>query len=265
MTSRDGNVIRFPTWRREASGAPGVPDEGAGPAGRPESPAWQEAWRPNPVPRVEAVDGLDRPVWHEGTVGGENIVRLRADLLGIRPPIWRRLELRSSLTLAQVRPVLVAAFGFDPDVEHRFREVVRDDGATRAGRTFINEWARPPRDHGVKEWDVTLGQVLPEPRCRLRYFHGRRLGFDVTIVAEDVIPVPPAALGDTPPARLLTGRRSGPPATVTSAGLYDLALSGFLDRPGARELVDVELPPDFDPDAIDLALLDARVRAAAET
>lgn len=270
MTSRDGNVIRFPTWRRAASGAPGVSDDlgddspASGEDGGHED--WTQGWRPQPTPRVENVDGLDKPVWHEGaSVHGESVVRLRADIVGFKPPIWRRLEVRGSLTLTQVHPVLAAAFGWVPESEYVFREVLRRTGRARVGRVFANEWSRDRARGRPQEWTVRLDRVLAEPRDRLRYVYGRAGGFDVTLVAEDVMPLPPAAAGGTPGARLLTGRRSGPPPEFTSRDLYDLALSGMLDRPGISDLFDVALPPGFDPEHVDLALLDARVRAAADS
>ncbi|WP_284305123.1 plasmid pRiA4b ORF-3 family protein [Mobilicoccus caccae] len=234
----------------EHSAAPGVED-------------WPAAWRP--VPRRDDVDGLDRPVWHEGaSTRGESVIRVRADILGIKPPLWRRLELRGSLTLDKVHPVFAAAFGWAPEAEYRFCDVVRVDGATRLGCLFVNEWTRGRGHLGPQEWTVRLDQVLSGPRSRLRYTYGRP-GFGVTVVAEDVMPAPPAEVGEVPAARLLTGRRAGPPQDFASAAMYDMATQGRFPASLADLLHISSLPEDYDPEAIDLALLDARVRAAAES
>lgn len=243
----DGRVIPFPTWRRAMEGAPGI-DETDG-ADRLDG---SDGLPPE-------VHGLDRPVWHEGSSAtGEVIVRLRADILRLTPPVWRRLECLGSLTLDRMHPVLAAAFGWDREHEYRFRDVVRERG-TRLGATFGNAWTPPST---IRESQVRLDQALPAPRERLRYTYGRRTGFEVTIVAEDVMPLPPSSSGETPPARVLAGRRNDPPAAFHGAGLYDLVVHGH--RADQIAGLDLELPPGFDPAAFDLDLADRRVRAAVE-
>jgi hypothetical protein len=46
--------------------------------------------------------------------------RVRVDLSGTRPPVWRRLELSSSLFLDEVHDVIQAAFGWTDSHLHRF-------------------------------------------------------------------------------------------------------------------------------------------------
>lgn len=271
-----GRVIQFPTWRRALQGAPGtdtereVDDEFEG------GPAidGREAIDGHGAPQSAAALGdmgpmaaSDRPVWHEGaSVTGDALIRVRIDVLGVRPPIWRRLEIRGSLTLDLVHPVLAAAFGWPRDAEYRFRDVLRDDRSTRVGITFGNPWTdrhlaystRPP------EWSVPLNRVLIGPRARMRYDYGRRFGFACTVVAEDVIPAP-AAAGPVPDARCLAGRRAAPPSHFQTSDSYELALAA----PASVALLwegmgDMALPEGYDPEAFDLDLADRRVRAAVE-
>lgn len=300
MGEERGRVIGFPSWRREAAGAPGVPtgpedhpdarddvsaeDDAAGAQARTGPRPWASApippsgggWRPRSA-RLEAaerserarVDGRDVEVWHEGaTVTGEVLVRLRVDLLGATTPIWRRLECHGSLTLDRLHRVFAAAFGWPHDDArpHRFAEVHRVGASHRLGGTFANVWNE--RRHVPGESEVRLDEVVVDPRDRLRYWYGtsRRSSFRLTAVAEDVVPLPVAS-GPIPPARLVTGRRAAPDVAFGTVGLYELARSGAFDRPGLADLpglLGTDLPPIPDPAAFDPALCDARVRAAAE-
>ena len=47
--------------------------------------------------------------------------RVRLDLHGARPPVWRRLELPGDLTLPRVHDVIQAAMGWSNSHLHRFR------------------------------------------------------------------------------------------------------------------------------------------------
>lgn len=252
----DGRVIEFPTWRRAASGAPGVDTDGPG----EDTSRQVEA-------RAGGVGGLDEPVWHEGaSTTGDVVVRLRADLLGIAPPIWRRLEIRGSMTLDVLHPVLAAAFGWPREGEYRFREVVRGERSTRLGTTFVNAWTQG-RAYGPEEWTVPVGRLLATPRSRLRYGYGaiRRRGFEISVVAEDIIPLPPTSVGEVPMARLVGGRRQGPPAEFGTPAAYALALSHRMGAPGAGLVKPAAtLDKAFDPAAVDLSLLAARVSAAGD-
>ena len=49
-----------------------------------------------------------------GTRGGQDsVLEVRVALVDSMPEIWRRFELRGSLTLSQVHQVLQAAFGWE--------------------------------------------------------------------------------------------------------------------------------------------------------
>lgn len=47
-------------------------------------------------------------------------LRVRVDLAGTRPPVWRRLELASDLFLDEVHEIIQAAFGWTDSHLHRF-------------------------------------------------------------------------------------------------------------------------------------------------
>ena len=47
-------------------------------------------------------------------------LRVRADLTGTKPPVWRRLELASDMFLDEVHEILQTAFGWTDSHLHRF-------------------------------------------------------------------------------------------------------------------------------------------------
>jgi hypothetical protein len=92
--------------------------------------------------------------------------RLRVDLNGAKPPIWRRLELASDLTLDEVHVALQAAFDWAGGHLYEFRA---DDSHVRAER-FLDEYMLEDHD-GTPETDVRLDQVLHSPGDRLHYVY----------------------------------------------------------------------------------------------
>ncbi len=47
-------------------------------------------------------------------------LRVRADLTGTKPPVWRRLEVASDMCLDEVHEIIQAAFGWTDSHLHRF-------------------------------------------------------------------------------------------------------------------------------------------------
>jgi hypothetical protein len=65
--------------------------------------------------------------------------QLKATLGGVRPPIWRRLEVQSSSTLGKLHAVLQIGFAWDDSHLHEFQV-----GAQRFGRPDVEDgWAEP--------------------------------------------------------------------------------------------------------------------------
>src|SRR5689334_2458885 len=67
-----------------------------------------------------APDLFTRPELRRTPRGEVAIYRVRVDIDGARPPIWRRLDLRSDLHLDLVHQVIQAVFGWTDTHLHRF-------------------------------------------------------------------------------------------------------------------------------------------------
>lgn len=98
----------------------------------------------------------------------EVTLRVRVDLVGARPPIWRRLELSSSLYLDELHDVLQEAFDWDDTHLHRFAVGSTFDPGVEAYLCPFDEEEGEP---GVPTHEVRLDELLVEPGDRLDYVY----------------------------------------------------------------------------------------------
>jgi hypothetical protein len=166
-------------------------------------------------------------------------LRVRVDLNDARPPIWRRLDLRSDLTLDVVHQVLQDAFGWTDSHLHRF--ALGEDIWDRDADVFLCPYdVEDPDDPdvGTPEQDVRLDETLVEPGDVLHYLYDYGDNWDLTLRLESVLPADAA----TPPAVCVTGRRAAPPDDSGS----------IRDAESLAEVLDD--PAHFDPDEVNAQL-----------
>lgn len=157
-----------------------------------------------PLPAKRRTSGPPAPVY-----------QIKVSLRGAKPPIWRRLEVPADITLAELHDVIQIAFGWDDYHLHVFE--------TPYGSFGIED-----TDLGHRaDADVTLEQVAPAARDKLRYTYDFGDDWDHDIVVEKVLD--PAGKAPTP--RCTGGRRAAPPEDC----------GGIM---GYTELVDVLRDPD---------------------
>lgn len=195
------------------------------------------------------------PVRGSAPSAADSVHRLKITLKGIRPPVWRRVEVASDTTLTELHDVIQVAFGWEDAHLHDF-EI---DGQ-RYGTEDFMDW----EDSSVDEDAVTLGEVAPEGTT-VRYTYDFGDSWEHRIAIEAVTPPEP---GETYP-RCLAGRRAGPPEDVGGTFGYEHLLEVLADpaHPEYEELsdwADGPLDPDrFDPDEVnrDLRSLSAAPRS----
>jgi Plasmid pRiA4b ORF-3-like protein len=142
--------------------------------------------------------------------------RVRVDLDGTKPPLWRRLELASDLFLDQVHEIMQVAFGWTDSHLHQFGSGPGHyDPATEQ---YICPFQVEEGDPGVPEEDVRLDEVLAEPGDKLFYDYDFGDGWQHTIRLEAILRRPSSA----PRAVCIAGRRDGPPEDCGGAGAYEL-------------------------------------------
>jgi hypothetical protein len=180
-------------------------------------------------------------------------LRVRVDLDGIRPPIWRRLELAGDLTLAELHEVLQTAMGWTDSHLHHFLAGSKRDFTVLP---FLTDFDVEEGDEGVHERDVRIDQVLVDVGDRLHYEYDFGDGWEHTIKLEKV----DVYDAEAPRARVLTGRRACPPEDCGGVGGYeDLLDARAVGRDAderQRELL-AWLGDDWDPEEFSAEETDA--------
>lgn len=186
---------------------------------------------------------------------------IRVDIVGAKPPIWRRLAVRSDVTLDVLHQLLQAAFGWWDDHLHRFSL-----GAPYGSPYFVTPEDLREGEEGTYEHVARLDQVLTEPGARLTYEYDFGDGWTHRLVLESVDPWPKE---ETRTAWCLAGRRAGP--VEDSGGIWSYeglaawARSGYADDQAPDddpETLREWLPEDFDPDRFSVEEVDAALEEA---
>jgi hypothetical protein len=177
-----------------------------------------------------------------------SVHRVKVTLRGTRPPIWRRFEIPSELTLSQLHTVIQRGFGWQGGHMWLFETPTGDFGVPDADLGFRNAASQ------------RLSAVAAASRDRVRYEYDFGDGWEHDIVVEEVLP---AEAGIAYP-RCTAGKRARPPEDCGGVwGYYELLEiladpscdehAERLDWLGLESAADFD-PAGFDQDATNLAL-----------
>ena len=150
------------------------------------------------------------------------IYRLYVSLLEVAPPIWRRVELSSQASLAQLHKLLQAAMGWQDYYLHEF-----EIGGKRYGS--------PEEDLElpgavVRDSTVRLSRALPHKGASLLYSYDFGDGWTHSLVLEAIVAPEP----NTKYPRVVDGARACPPEDC--GGPYGYAdLLEILAKPKHKE------------------------------
>jgi len=104
---------------------------------------------------------------------------VKVNLYGAKPPVWRRLEIPSVMTLDLVHGALQAAFGWDDYHLHAFE-------------TVCGEFGDPSRDDGWSERGdestVAFAQVAAEEKAKVVYIYDFGDDWRHDLVVEKIVP-----------------------------------------------------------------------------
>lgn len=193
-----------------------------------------------PPPKVGPVPGKTRGF------------RVRLDLKGTKPPVWRRLELPGDLTLDRLHLVIQHAMGWSDAHLHHFR----GGSDPRAGYFLTQYDIEEEGEEGVDEADVRLDQVVRKKGDKLWYDYDFGDDWEHVLAVEQVLESPPDS------ATLVAGKLACPPEDCGGVwGYTELAewVRGGYDAsavPGPFESAEHAhewLPIDWHPDEFDLA------------
>lgn len=142
--------------------------------------------------------------------------RVRLDLDGAKPPVWRRLELPGDLTLPRLHDVIQAAMGWSNSHLHRFRT-----GSDPRSPYFLTNFDVSEGDEGVLEGDVRLDQLIAVEGDALWYEYDFGDGWEHVLRVEAILDEPPPAV------RCIDGQLACPPEDCGGIGGYE-ELAGWV-------------------------------------
>ncbi len=171
---------------------------------------------------------------------GSTTHTLKVTLRGVRPPIWRRIEVSSDLTLAELSNVLEAAMGWMGGHLHGFDV----DGVIYQSSQLESPHFRETRN----ESEHRLGAVLAARKAKMRWDYDFGDGWQHSIVVEAIGP----ANSQVTYPRCIGGRRACPPEDCGGVWGFEDLLAAIEDpaHPRHDELQDW-LPIDYDPSQFD--------------
>jgi hypothetical protein len=194
--------------------------------------------------------------------------RVRLDLNGSKPPVWRRLELPGDLTLPRLHDVIQAAMGWYDGHLHRFRT-----GSDHRSPYFVTSFDLDEGEDGVPEDGVRFDQLVAAEGDELWYEYDFGDGWDHKLRVETVLDEPPTTV------RCTGGRMACPPEDCGGIGGYEelaawvrsghddaLLPDGFDTAAHAQDWLPVDWHPDrFDVEEVNVALGVAAAEPATVT
>jgi len=180
------------------------------------------------------------PAKRRKSAGPAPVYRVKVSLLGAKPPIWRRLEVPADTSLARLHDVIQVAFGWYDCHLHVFE-------------TPYGEFGTPDGQLGHRaEAPVTLEQVAPGERSRIRYTYDFGDDWEHEIVVEKVLDRDAAVRYP----RCTGGRRAAPPEDCGGVWGYADLLRVLADPDDPEhedrlEWLSLQDGADFDPDEFD--------------
>jgi hypothetical protein len=179
------------------------------------------------------------------------VFELRVTLDEIEPPVWRRVLVDASSTLAEVHEVIQAAFGWWDYHLHEFTI-----GRTRYGVPDPDDdWGLPLKD----ERKVPIGKVAGMG-TRIGYLYDFGDSWHHTIAVDGIWP---GARAEKVPA-CIGGARACPPEDCGGVGGYEELRCALADPTDSEhESLKEWIGRPFDPEAFDPAAFETNLRQAA--
>ena len=172
-------------------------------------------------------------------VDDSSVYQLKVTLKGSKPPIWRRIQVRGSTTLARLHDILQIVMGWTDSHLHQFIIDGEYYGVPDP------DWDREVKN----ERRVKLEQVVSDVKQRLVYEYDFGDSWEHEILVEKLLTPEP---GTRYPV-CLTGKRACPPEDVGGIWSYDDFLEALHDptHPEHEAYTDW-IGGTFDPDAVNI-------------
>jgi pRiA4b ORF-3-like protein len=175
-----------------------------------------------------------------------SVHQLKVTLTGIRPPVWRRLQVANTINLRRLHDVIQEAMGWTQSHLYLFTVGGVEFGEPDPGGFIEYRSARA----------ASLQKVAPAVGATFRYTYDFGDDWEHRIVVEKVLPPEPGAIYP----RCLAGRRACPPEDVGGVWGYAEFLDAIHDpKHPEHETMTEWIGEPFDPAAFDLQAVNERL------
>jgi len=140
-----------------------------------------------------------------GAKKGRALYQLKVTLRGISPPIWRRIEVSSDISLAKLHFVIQDAMGWQDCHLHEFECNGMRYGARDPDFDDYNDFG----GNELRDDAIRLDELLRKPKSSMLYHYDFGDGWAHRVVLEEVKPMPSGKRAPKP--RCIGGRRACPP------------------------------------------------------
>lgn len=182
---------------------------------------------------------------------GNLVYLLEVTLKEIQPPIWRRFQVPSSLTLAQLHDALQIIMGWTDSHLHRFIINGQEFGRPDYEERFADD--DPIRD----ERRMRLARLFPVVPAAFLYEYDYGDGWIHVLVVENILSARPGV--DYP--NCIEGERACPPEDVGGVSGYEELLAVLADpEHEEHEAMWMWAGEDFDPEAFDIEAVNQALR-----
>ncbi|MCC7448936.1 MAG: plasmid pRiA4b ORF-3 family protein [Anaerolineae bacterium] len=176
----------------------------------------------------------------------QQVYQLKVTLRGSKPPIWRRVQVADSTSLAKLHQIIQIALGWTNSHMHQFE----------IGNRFYSD-PMFQLDDVINEQRTTLNKLALEPKAHFHYEYDFGDSWDHDILVEKVLPPE----SDIHYPRCIAGKRAGPPDDCGGIWGYYGLLEAVQDpnHPQHEDMLEW-LGGPLDPDAFDLEAINAQLR-----
>jgi hypothetical protein len=170
------------------------------------------------------------------------IYQLKITLLGSKPPIWRRLQVPSTISLLRLHRTLQKVMGWEDCHMHQFKI-----GKTYYGVSYPDDSAGMPQTQDEKT--VTLEKVVARPKAKFVYEYDFGDSWQHEVVLEKILPLDP----QTRYPVCIEGKRACPPEDCGGVWGYESFVEAVQNpnHPEHEEMLEW-IGGKFDPEAFDL-------------
>lgn len=184
---------------------------------------------------------------HDDAPSADRVLRLRVELSGVTPPIWREIEVPAGYDFWSLHVAIQDAMGWEDSHLHEF---VLDPKSGEADSLIIGLPDPDAPDTGARPgWDYPIAPFVHQgaPAVEYRYDFGDGWEHLITCVAERNRSDPDEVL-----PRCVAGERACPPEDCGGPPGYEQLLQALRDpeNPEHRDILEW-LGGDFDPQAFD--------------